>query len=798
MKLVALVLAAGAAVVAAVVCLAFPLTSNPGPESAQVLGVVGGVALCLAQAARASTRSQEGFFADALPALLVGAGMIALFVIVTAAGGALRPSCSSARGYLPFFFLAAPVLVLHTALGTWVGRLLGRPGRATVAALLLEIAFAVWLFVEWYREPGFRVISHLFVVVDGDLLAGASMPPLVIAFRAGTLLLGVALLCAGAAVYPRARRSSLQRPAPPGALYAAAAVSLVLGLVAHGLSAPKLMPRRADMEARYSLVKKRGLLVVHADPLALRPKDVDAVLAEGTLWLDRIDARLGQKPQGEINVYLHADHEAEAYWTGASHVDFTFPWRREVHITGAQVPHKTLGHELAHAVAGELSSTLLHIPSDFIVFQHAAVIEGLAVALTPELAVADGLTLKEQAAAMKRAGLAPSTASLFRGMSFFTEPPSRAYVAAGAFIESLVAKSLPEPTRALAALYRTGSVDKAMGGDDAAADLVRSHDAMLDALPLPPDAAVVAARRFERPSILSDICTPEDADRAREVRALARTGEVDKALDELGPAPSRETIEDLLADAYDVEDPAALEATAGRLAAVDHDVDAADRTAELGDAQWVAGKTRDAMASWDRARIELLPFDAQRSLLAKRMLAEAIVTTAGHAPVGQAALDVLLAHTLPRRAAAFERLHYWLGVDDGSPADLRSEPRISVAVGRYIHARRMVQVGALREAASAFRRILEEQKLPRSFLEQSALGLGTALVKLGSAAEASEILIDAADQAERPAMRLLLRDHAERAARAANAPPPPLRITATSDPAWADRLLLGADPSGEM
>ena len=46
------------------------------------------------------------------------------------------------------------------------------------------------------------------------------------------------------------------------------------------------------------------------------------------------------------------------------------------------------------------------IPTDFVLFQRSAVIEGVAVALTPELSMRDGLTIKEQAAAIKRAGLA--------------------------------------------------------------------------------------------------------------------------------------------------------------------------------------------------------------------------------------------------------------------------------------------------------------------------------------------------------------------------------------------------------
>lgn len=812
-SVVAAVLALIATAIAAGICFMFPLTASAGPESAQVLAVVGGVALALMQASRAAGRKQDGFLAEVAGGLIVAAGMLAIFIVATAIGGALRPSCNPARGFLPFFFLAVPVLVLHTAVGTWVGRLVGKPGRATLAMLVLELLFAAWMFFSWYRDPTFRFASHVSVVVAGDMLRGASMPAVVVAFRAATLAFGAALLLLGSARFPRIRRAGLGTSTVSSpALYALAAACLVVGIAAHVMSIDALMPSRDDMERTYSLVKKRGALVVHADPVAVRPKDVDATLAEGTLWLERIALRLGARPSEDIHIWLHGTRDAQAHWTGAAHVDFTLPWRHEIHVVGAAVPHGTLGHEIAHAVAGELSTTLLKVPSDFVVFHHAAVVEGVAVALTPELSIRNGLTVKEQAAAMKKAGFAPDTAKLFDGISFFGESPARAYVAAGAFIESLVARSLPDPTPALAALYKSGDVADAVGSKEAAADLARTHDEMLDALLLPADAAMVAADQFSRPSILRDVCEPADAERARSFRARIRTGDVDSVLTELDKSDlladaqgdqrnARATLDDLLTDAIDVDDPEALVRVGERLERLASPTDLARRTDDYGTALWLAGKRRDAVATWDRVRVETLPIDAQRNMLAKKTLADHVLRSGGHAPVGEAALDVLLSTSSATRAASFERLHYWMGADDGSPADLRSEARKGVAIARYIHARRLVLTGALADGARQFRRVLEpttpDEKVPALFREQASLGLADALTKMGQAQEASDILIAAADEAERPAMRLIMRDRAERAARAAAAPEKPARLTAESDPAWADRLLLGVDNDGE-
>ena len=529
--------------------------------------------------------------------------MLAIFIVATAIGGAIRPSCNPSSGFLPFFFLAVPVLVVHTAIGTWVGRIVGKPGRAALAMLLVELGFSLWLFIGWYREPSFRIASHVSVVVAGDLLRGATMPAVVVGFRAATLAFGMALLLLGAARFPRIRRAGLATPTVSSpALYAAAAACLVVGIAAHSMSVDALLPAREEMERTYSLVKKRGPLVVHADPVAVRPRDVDAVLAEGTLWLERIALRLGARPADDVHVWLHGSRDARS--TGRARRTSTSRCRGAARSTSS-APMCRTGRWATSSRTRWLAScrtTFLRVPSDFIVWQHAAVVEGVAVALTPELAIRNGLTVKEQAAAMKKAGLAPDTARLFDGISFFGESPARAYVAAGAFIESLVARSLPDPTPALAALYKSGSVADAVGSKEAAGSSRARHDEMLDSLPLPPDAAMAAADQFSRPSILRDVCEPADAERARLMRARIRTGDVDSVLAELDSGDDRATLDDLLTDAIDVDDPEALTRVGERLERLSDPADLARRTEDYGTALWLAGRKRDAMATWDRVQ----------------------------------------------------------------------------------------------------------------------------------------------------------------------------------------------------
>ena len=130
-------------------------------------------------------------------------------------------------------------------------------------------------------------------------------------------------------------------------------------------------------------------------------------------------------------------------------------------------------------------------------------------------------------------------------------------------------------------------------------------------------------------------------------------------------------------------------------------------------------------------------------------------------------------------------------------ADPTTEPPAGVAMARYIAARQLVQLGLLPSAIAQMSHVVDdEERLPPPFREQALLALGTACARAGDAARARDLFVRAADRAERPAMRLLLRDRAERAATAMAAPNKPKVVTATSDPAWADRLLLGANEAG--
>jgi len=790
-------------VVAAVICGRIPLLSNPGPESGMVLAVVGGLVVALLGAGRGARRERDGFMGDWRVGVAFAALFLAIFAVATAIGAAVSPSCSENAGWLPMLIVAVPVLLVQAGLGPLVGRATGRRGLAVFALILVEIIAAGSIAFDLLNEPGFRTASHLFVVLSSDLLGGAALSTAAIAFRTVTLVLAVALALVGAALWPAQKSRGLVSGAASDTigLWVAAVVVALVFVVGHGQARSALIPGRAALEEAYSLVKRRGPLVVHADPLTTSPREVDALLAEGTLWLERLRQRLGPLSDEEIHIWAHQGRDAMARHTGAVHVDFALPWRRELHVGSTAVPHRTLGHELAHVVLGERSDTFLQVPSRFIVLHNAAVTEGMAMAVTPELAVDQGLTLREQAAAMRRAGMSPSLTRLFSIARFFGEEPGRAYVAAGAFVEAIVAEAGDDAQTAIERLYRGAGELEAVSAD--VPGLIAEHERGLDAQPLPQDAVAFAAARFKRESILDEVCEPEVRDVGLRMRRLARTGDLAGAMDAARALEGDDadgTLSALLAEVRAVGDVAGSVTLLRRLVELaPSPSERAVRELALGVELWRAGAEREAHAVWSAIDERVVVADLARQIVATRRFADTAMRLQAEARVSRAALAFFIADGRLREGA---RLAFARAVGAAAGA----EPDDVVDIARYVLGRALVQEGALAEAVALLRPLAATRALPEAFHEQATLALATALVRASAAGEtgpealeeARALLLQAADAASRPAMRLFLRDRAERVARAAAAPAGPSVSTSTTDPAQGDRLLLGSAPDGSF
>lgn len=785
-------------VVTALLAAAFPLTGSPGPEAAQLLSAVGGPALLLAGAARGAKRHERGFFGDVLnQLLLVAASMLAFIAIVTLSGLG-NPSCAPGRGYLPFVFLSFPVLCLDSALGLWIGRLTGGRKRAVVAGVAFLAAYAVWVAMDWYVAPSFRVLTHLLVLIEGDLLAGRDVSATGVAFRMATLLYAGALASWGMATFPRSKRSPGVGggvSAPP-ALLATAILAFVVGGVVHLQAADALEPDRDDLEEVYTLSKTRGPLVVHADPTVTTVREVDAILAEGALWLSRLEKRMGVSPDDDIHVYLHDNAAAMGRWTGAENVHFALPNRSEIHISGAYVPHGTLGHELAHVLGRQLADNLLGVPTN-LGLPNTGLIEGLAMAMTPELEAGFGLTLREQAAALYQAELAPPLDAVFdENFSFFQFwrfAPGNSYAVAGALVEALAATTGQE---GLARMYGEGSLRAAFESDEALATFLKDHEDSLRRTELPSDALPLVRRSLSKPSILAEVCDPDARATADAVRAAAHAGDFDTAERLAAEAEGELTSGTLLAlaeAAHDVSQPArALAYLLRRADAPDTDSsrERAIRLDTAGNALWRAGQSREAHVSWARVDESTLPPSRRREVLAKERLAEAVVARPDDRALATATLDYLVDARDSREYAA--HIAHIAGLVGRAEAAGQKESPEVLALARYVLVLQYLQRGLIDVGLALGLEVWEQRDALAPPFQQSllnAIAMGHA--RRGDAAIAKVAFESLAGTLERATDRVLMNDRAERLARI-------LQAGEAGSETAGDRWLLGLQAAGPL
>lgn len=731
------------AIAYAVFAVQFPLLGTPGFEIATVLGAGLAPFLFADGAARGALRLERGFVGDLLVTLVVAAVAAGIVILTTVVNGLTVDTCQPGRGLLPFAILTAPVLWLMSAAGVWVGRLVGHRRGALITSVLVLGAYVAWMYVSEGDDGDFFVLSHV-IAIPGDLWAAQSLTGPLAGLRLSTALFAAALTILGAQVHPKSRRHGrVQRAAglPWPAIFAILCV--VVGAMSQRVSTQTIAPGRDALNEAYTLKLTHGGIELRADPAAIDARQAKAMLAEAVFWMNRLQTRLAPTDETPITVWLHADDAARAHWTGAKRVDFALPWKRELHIAGVGIPHNTLGHELAHVVAGEFNASKL-MPA-----VNAGLVEGLAMAVTPELAVRQDLTLMQQAAAMRRAGRGVDPRALFEPGGFWRRPPARAYVMSGALLRYLMLSkagaSADQSAQAAAAVlqdvYRASSLDAAFGSADAKEKFMQAFEAHLDALELPPYAVAVASRRFAKPSILDATCDVAAEEAARDVLTAARGGDfkrAEKTAREHETTLSSATLlrlgeEAVRQEQFDVAD-GFFTRVAGATSA--DEVDARTRGERLNDMaawSWFRGDRRGAIALWGRVQTDALPPGLARLVRARLMLAERAVGSPGaNGELANAALAFLLsdvprADARLRLAALAEteaRLRHRRGMDTGLQA-----------LARYLLARQAVQRGDVDGGLLGMLAVYRSMdKLDEMFHPEVLRGIALAHARRGDAA----------------------------------------------------------------
>jgi len=490
-----------------VATFSWPLLSTPGFESANLYVLILGPFLALAAACNTRSRSIDFrmILRRELGLLLLHIALI--FGLLLTRSFAVT-SCSIGSGIGTFFLILTPALLLNTIIGSIIACVISRLKIKILVWFIFYISYFVIKFYFWWHDATFRFLSDLSILLTSDLVEGTKLTPAVMTFRLGTLCICLALIAFGLAWWSksRGRINYAQKPTLYFMFFLAMGACAVL---LHTQSLKAIGKNKAQLKKDYSLIRSSQNISVHANPDLNSQGEVKALLEEALLYQERLRKKLGMLSSEPIIIWLHRDDEQKALYTGAKNVHFAQPKHREIHVSSSETPHPVLGHELAHIYVGEYSTTLWGLPGRWLVIPNMALTEGLAMILTPELALTNNLDLMQQAQALQQAGVGVDIKTLFsmNPLDFSKSNFRASYIFSGAFLnfylENIAKQDRPHALQKIAQAGSLGALFNSQ--EELRATLAQFSSRLAKAVPA--YAILWAERNFGETGILTADCT---------------------------------------------------------------------------------------------------------------------------------------------------------------------------------------------------------------------------------------------------------------------------------------------------
>lgn len=452
----------------------------------------------------------------------VGVGLLVLPLVLSVANALRVPNCDLAEGLAFYALLPLPSALFAAALGLACGTTLSRR-RATLAFVALWLGSIVWSLVRFWATPtifAYDPFGGFFPGTLYDEVVEIRAP--LLTYRVGTAAATAAILLGLSATLDEALRVRLRaaRRRPWQAAGALAAAGVALAIWAAG---PALGHRQDVRTIAHELggrVTGRRCLVHYPEPLP--PADARRLARDCDFRVAQAEAMLGTHLRGRLRAFFFTDEGQKRDLTGAADTYIAKPWRREVYLQLAELPHPVLKHEVAHVVAGTFGRPPFRIAARLGgLLPVPGLIEGTAVAVGWER---DELSPHQWSRAMLDLGIARSPEDVL-GLSFLGHVAAQSYTLSGSFCRFLLDRY---GARRFRILYGTTDFRRAYGRPASA--LSREWRAFLRTVPLEPADLVAAKARFDRPSLFGKPCAHENAQLRARVHDLQAGGNDGRAV----------------------------------------------------------------------------------------------------------------------------------------------------------------------------------------------------------------------------------------------------------------------------
>ena len=333
------------------------------------------------------------------------------------------PTCDWMEGFL--FLALGPILSIHVFSG--IGLLAFRcvPSRPHTAAGGFTLFLIVWEAIHFLVEPAVFGFSPLYGYFAGPVYdANISVEVPYIMTRA-------VLLCAlwSAFIARFSPRKGLLQKAFLGWS------ALLCGIVVFSPPAWGLSGKQRVVEHHLDTVVQTGPLTIRARVRTpAEEKHLNLFVSDALQRFQELESYFGFRPASQLNIYLYPSAELQRKWMGAGRVRVAKPWRSEIHIPRLPIRDPVVKHEMAHVFAGELSDSLLRVPSQWGIFPNMALIEGLATRLEQRRGER---SLHQWAAGLESLEKLPDVERMFNPSGYLNVHGAAGYAASGSFFAYL-------------------------------------------------------------------------------------------------------------------------------------------------------------------------------------------------------------------------------------------------------------------------------------------------------------------------------------------------------------------------
>lgn len=482
----------GAAVGLALACSPSTLVGVPGLESAVVFGVLLPPVFAASAAHRASVaRREPAPAASVLMALLAPTLAMLAILGVQSARHLFDPGCASMDGVPRLVLGPWPGMLLAALVGEGIGRLVARPARASVLAVLAVLGSYAIVVYEVVATPAVFVFTIFGGHWPGPIYDDVTDLPVELLTYRGLTALAILSLALWLRFLPD--RAAVGRRI--GLLLAAAAGVAFVALTFSGERfGHRTSVARIDTALGARVAGPR--CVVHL-PSETPVVERHRTLAECEAHVRGVERTLGVRRRAPLHAFVYRTAAEKGALVGAAETYVAKPWLGEIHVQREAFPHAVMRHEIVHVLAAEFGAWPFRVSGRLGgLVMNPALVEGLAVAAADE--ARDGFDADTWSRAMLELGQLPSADALM-GAGFLGQGAHASYQAAGSFVAHLLRVRGP---RAVGAMYRSGRV-----GDAATlARLERGWHAHLRTLTLPREALELARVRLLDRGLFSTRC----------------------------------------------------------------------------------------------------------------------------------------------------------------------------------------------------------------------------------------------------------------------------------------------------